>query len=272
MPDVTMIKNYDIYKDSLPVVVERSFDADRLNHILNHPLVRPDVGGVDLGNMDLSSAVFDKRNILLMGEHGCVMFLYVMDCMYEAHTQILPEGRGSWACELVKSCAEYMFTRTDALELLTRVPEGHIAAKVLAIKAGFKYEFTRHDFCKFRGKDVPVDIYSGRLQDWMPTAPNMIETGIQFHEKLHSEAERIGIGTPPHDDDENHNQYIGACIKMFMGGQLFKAMTFYNRWAAVSRHETVQVVSVNPPIIKFDIGLLKINGPNISDIEVIPCA
>lgn len=251
--------------------IERSFDAERLNAIVNHPDIRPDVADASEGALDLTAIVNDKRNVLVSGEYGSVMYRYVLPCLYEAHTQILPEGRGEWAVEFTKATGEYMFTKTNAFELATRIPQTHAGAKALAVQAGFKYEFTRDDNCKFRGEDVPVDIYSSRLQDWMSKAKGMKEVGESFHKHLHAEAERLGIGEKPHDNDENHNQYVGACLKMLFGGQLDKALIFYNRWALLSRHAPITLIAQQPPVIKFDIGLLRMNGNRIEDLEVILC-
>lgn len=249
--------------------IERHMDAKRLNEILNDPVVRPDVADLGDGVLDLTYQISDERNILLVGENGACLFLWVMSCLYEVHTQILPTGRGRWAKEFVQACGEWMFTKSDAMEIITRVPQGHVAAKTLTMLAGGKYEFTRQDFCLFRGKNCPVDIYSCRLQDWMTTAPHMQEVGEEFHKHLHAEADRLGIKERPHESDANHNQYVGACIKMFQGGQKIKAVTFYNRWAVASRHETVAFVADDEtPVIKFDIGYLLIKGNSISDIEV----
>lgn len=249
--------------------IERHTNADWLNTIVNDPVVRQDVADLGEGTLDLTEAVKDDKNILLSGKYGACLFFWIMSCVYEVHTQILPSGRGVWAKEFVQACGEWMFTKTDALEVITRVPHGHIGAKALTIAAGGKYEFTREDHCKFRGEHVPVDIYSCRLQDWMPKAPNMQEIGQQFHDHLHAEAKRIGVEEKPHENDENHNQYVGACIKMFQGGQKHKAVIFYNRWATASRHDTVAFIAADEtPVIKFDIGYLVIKGNSISDIEV----
>lgn len=259
------------------VIVERSFDANRLKEIINHPGVRSDVAELSKEMPDPEEAVLNKSNFLLMGDYGCCMFFCIMNCMYEVHTQILPEGRGSWAADFVKACADYMFTKTDALEVITRVPHGHLAAKALSIHIGFKLEFTRQENCVFRESVVPVDIYSQRIQDWFPRASNMQAIGHRFHEHLHAEAIRLGIQEVPHGEDPNHNQYVGACVEMAMAGLPHKAMTFYNRWTIASRHfqngklGLIYVASEDPIVMQFDLGFMKINGSKIEDIEVMLC-
>lgn len=253
------------------IKLERQTNADRINYIVNHPAVRPWTNELGKGILDMSKDVANQKNYVLMGEHGCIIFYEIMHGLYEAHTQVLPEGRGEWAKDLVDACAEYMFTRTSAFELMTRVPSRHVAAKALTIYTGMKLEFIRKNECMFRGKKGDVEIYSYRIQDWMTFAKGMQEKGKIFHDKLHAEAARLNITEKPHDEDPSHNQYLGTCISMVQAGQLEKALIFYNRWAVAARHECVTITSINPPTVKFDIGLLKFHGNEIEDIEVVPC-
>lgn len=253
------------------IKVERQINADRINYIVNHPAVRPWTNEIGKGVVDMTKDLSNHKHILLMGEHGGIIFYEIMHGLYEAHTQVLPEGRGEWAKQLTDACAEWMFTKTGAFELMTRVPVGHHSAKALTLHTGMKLEFTRKNECMFRGKRGDVEIYSYRIQDWMQFAPGMQEIGKVFHDKLHSEADRLNIKTVPHDEDPNHNQYLGACISMALSGHLEKALIFYNRWAVAARHEVVRIEAINPPTIRFDIGLLKIHSDKIEDMEVVPC-
>jgi len=252
------------------IALERHIRADRINRILNHPQVRPWVADSGEGVIDITPAVSDQRNYLLMGEHGGIMFFHLMPGLYECHTQVLPEGRGRWATQLTAACANYMFTETDCVEILTRIPHGHDAPKMLAIMQGMKHEFTRpKEECLFNGKHVPVDIYSYKIQEWVGGAEEIDETGRIFHEKLNAWAKKLGVTQPAHAEDYNHNRYVGAAVEMALAGQAWKATAFYNRWALVSRHAPIQLISENPPTVRMDLGILKfIDG----DIEVIrPC-
>lgn len=255
-----------------PMNIRRTFDADAANQILNHPEVRPWVADMKEGPIDITGHAKSQTNILLLGDDnkGCQLFFKIMEGIYEVHTAILPEARGQWAKDFVEATRHYVFTRTDCAEVMTRVPEGHKAAEAIAKHVGMKKEFRREDGCMFHGKVHAVDVYSSRIQDWVPNAPFLEDRGVWLHEKMAKEAERLGIAQPPHGDDANHNRYVGAALEMVWGGQYQKAAAFYNRWAFTSRHATIKIVSIAPPTIRFDIGLLKF--PNAHTVEIIPCA
>lgn len=250
-----------------PMDITREFQANRINAVLNHPEVRPWVADKDKGVVDISKQVSNQNNILLMGDHGGCFFSKLMEGFYEVHTQVLPEGRGQWAKDFLIAVRHYIFTRTDACEVLTRVPTEHKGARAAAQSVGMKYEFTREDGCVFGGKVMPVEVYSERVQDWVPNAPYLVDKGEWLHEQMAKEAKRLNIAIPPHENDENHNRYVGACLEMMYGGQYHKAIAFYNRWAMISRHDVISLVSTSPVIIKFDIGRLKFEGSKVEILQ-----
>jgi hypothetical protein len=252
-------------------MISRHLSAERINEVCNHPAVRRYVAN-GTEPLDLTRQVADTRNILLMGEHGGMMFLHVLDGVYECHTQVLPEGRGQWTRQLTEACMRTMFTRTDAYEIVTRVPTPHVAAKAATVAQGMTYEFTRENGVIFRDRVCDVDIYSLRIQEWVARAPGLIEVGAWLHGRMEAEAKRLGITVPPHADDENHNRYVGAAALMAFGGAGVKAVMTYNRWSTLARHmrdgeiSRVSLVSAAPVVIRIDIGLLKFHT---DDIEVI---
>jgi hypothetical protein len=255
------------------VTVARATDATWINHVLNDPIVRPWVADVGDGVLDVAPIVADRRNVILEGDHGVIAFLWLQAGVYECHTQILPSGRGSWATEFARECLRFMFTRTDAYEVATRIPECHLAARALATRAGLSLEFSRNDGCVFRGRRQRVNVYSLRIQDWMADDPCLEARGAWLHDRMAIEAERFGITDETHDDDINHNRYVGAAVEMAMGGQVAKGAALYNRWVSLARHtrggklQHVELVSVEPPVIRFDIGLMRFHA---DDIEVLP--
>lgn len=236
--------------------IERHTTPDALNEVLNHPRVRPWVAsGSEV--LNVSAAVANPKNILLMGEHGGCMFFYMQEGVYEVHTQVLPQGRGEWVSALTEACARWIFTRTPCYEVVTRVPEGHLAAKVAAIARGMRFEFTRQKECQFRGQLVDVSLYSWRIQDWIAQADALEELGQRFHEMLHAAAIKHGVKDPEHADDPNHNRYVGAAIEMGLYGHIVKGVLWYNRWAYMARHAPIILLQrENPAIIKIDHGFL----------------
>jgi hypothetical protein len=238
------------------IAVTRQHTAERINAVVNDPSVRPWVAN-DSDAIDLTERVADRNNILLMGEHGGCMFYPLLPGIYEVHTQVARPGRGDWTRRLTEACAEWMFTRTPCYEIMTRVPHGHIAARAAAVAAGMRFEFTRPLECRFRNHMTDVHVYSYRIQDWIGQADAMIEVGRAFHDMLHRGAARLGV-EGAHPDDDNHNRYVGAAIQMVWHGQPIKAVNFYNRWAQVSRHEAIALLSLptDPTVmVKIDHGL-----------------
>ena len=237
-------------------MIERHTSAALLNTILNDPRVRPDIAEATEGPIDCSVAVGDPSNILLMGEYGGCFFGKVMPGVYEVHTQALPEGRGKWIANFVREAGDWMFTRSDAFEIITRIPEAHIGARQLALHAWMRPEFTRVQETRWRGKLQDCDIYSFRIQDWASESATFDTSGELFHDFLHDEAKRLGVTQAAHEKDANHNRYVGICLEMVNHGQVAKAVNFYNRWAIISRHPIIKLVSENPITVAFDIGNL----------------
>jgi hypothetical protein len=248
------------------VIIARDFSADAINAVLNDPLVRPDVADMSVGPLNISEAVDNTNNVLLMGAHGGMLFFQIFPGLYEVHTQVLRPGRGAWAAEFAKAAARWMYTRTDAFEIMTRIPEDHIGARQLAIRTGMMEEFTRPqlDGCVWRGKKQPCDIYSFRIQDWIKDAAEMEPVGADFHDFLHDQARALNIThILPHADDPQHNRYVGAAYEMIINGQVGKGVCFYNRWAFVSRHPLIRLLKVDPIMIEFDIGVIVLEGGTI---------
>ena len=228
-------------------VVKRDYDAKRLNHVANHPDVYRWVKGSFNGYLDLTPIVQDQRNILLMGEYGGVMFVNHQPGFYEAHTQMLPEGRGEWALWTVRAALHWMFTHTEAVEIMTKVPKGNLGARALVRSIHGKFEFRRENGWVLDGQSVPADIYSLTIQDWMRTAEGLTERGEWFHNKLEKELSQ-GLGIP----DPIYLRYVGATVETMLANQPQKATVLYSRWAAMSGYTPIRILTENPLVI--DIG------------------
>lgn len=250
-------------------MLARSFDVARINQILNDPDVRPDVADLGEGKLDIAASVENTSNVLLQGEHGATMFFRLMPGIFEVHTVATLLGRGRWIADFVNQAADWMFTKTDAFEITTRIPIEHKGAKTLALFAGMQPEFVREDGCVWRGHKMDVEIYSFRIQDWIKRSTTFEARGAAFHDFLHIEAKRLGVTADGHPDDPNHNQYVGAALEMAEHGQVVKGCNLYNRWAQMARHPTISLLSVSPLAIKMDLGILRIqNGEMRVDL---PC-
>lgn len=229
--------------------IGREHHAKRINRVVNDPSVYPWVCGRHEGELDLTPVIADPNNVLLMGQHGGVLFIQLQHGLFEAHTQILPEGRGKWAVSFVTACVFWMMTRTECFELMTRVPRGNLGARALARAVGGKFEFTNPRGWTKDGKTIPADIFSINIQDWMRTAPGLVERGHWFHERLEDEYRKLGRAEPPHDDDPVHDRYVGAACEMFLGNQAPKAVILYSRWAKMADYAPITVISLKPVAI-----------------------
>src|ERR1700679_1362007 len=170
--------------------IQQATTADHVNKIVNHPAVYPWIRGVHTEPFDLKNVV--KNHIVLEAEHGCVIFVKIQPGIYEFHTSVLPEGRGSWMQEGAAEVFHWMFTRTDAFELLTKCPDGNTLAKLGARNVGCTFNFRTGPIWPVNGNMVSVDVYGLILQHWVIKAPKMEEVGNWFHDSLIEEYKRLG--------------------------------------------------------------------------------
>lgn len=253
---------------AIALEVCREYSAERINVVCNHPDVRPWLGG-GTGALDLSATIADQRNVLLMGEGGGLLFVCLRPGQYEVHTQFLPDARGENAVKVTRDALRYMFTRTDAAEILTKVPECNKGAKGLVRAINGTKRFRRESaWIAPDGTPCAVDYYALTIQDWAGKCAEVEASGDWFHGKLEAAKAERGASEPLHDHDEAHDRYVGATVEMVLAGQAPKAVDFYNSWASFSGYGPVSVIAVNP--ILFDIGdaVLAVRH---DDFEVLLC-
>lgn len=243
-------------------MIERVFDGEKINRIVNDPSVYPWVRGPCEGPLDLGPLLQDRRHVCLMGELGGCLFTQQSPGIYEVHSQFLPKGRGEWAMNVVREALHWMFTRTDAVEIWTRCPRGNLGARVLAKAIGGREEITVPRGWVQDGKVIPATIYSLTIQEWMKTAPGLEEIGNWFHHKLEEEYRIAGYAEPVHEDDPGHNRYVGAAVEMIRGGQPLKGEIFYNRFAAMSGYQPIKIVNTDPVQIDIRDAVLEMHGKN----------
>jgi len=246
--------------------VDRQFAAERANRIANDPEVRPWLGGS--GPLDFSALVANLANVLLMNEEGGVFFENLEPGLYEAHTLFLPEGRGEKAVHAVRDALRWMFTKTDAVEIVTKVPEGNKGALGLVRAIHGEKRFHRDNAILIDRKPAGVDYYALPIMSWAGKAEGIAASGQWFHEKLEAAKSATEGAAPLHDDDEAHDRYVGATVEMIGSGQLAKGINFYNRWAKVSGYGPVSVIALNPIVIDIGDAILAVRG---DDFDVLLC-
>lgn len=247
-------------------MIERQYNAKFLNTLANDPSIAPWIRGTLTGQMDFTTVVEDSKNYALLGEHGGVIFAQLQGGLYEAHTLVLPAGRGKWALDTVNECLKWMFTRTDAVEIMTRVPKGNLGARALVKSIHGALEFRNSKGWVFDHQYVYADIYSLTIQRWMKTAPGLDQQGKWFHDRLEQEYRRVGKMEETHGDDETHDKYVGLAVEMITHGQPEKAMVFYNRWAAMAGYAPIRMVNRNPLVLDIRDAIIQVEN---NDIRVL---
>lgn len=251
----------------LKLSVARDFTAHRINEVVNDPSVRPWVGaGTDA--IDLTAAVMDARNVLLMGQGGGLLFIWQAPGLYEVHTQFVEGSRGALAIEAVRDALRWMFTRTDATEILTKVPDGNGAALGLVRAINGDYRFHRPNCWATAQGIVGVKHYSLGIDRWAAKADALKATGEWFHHKLEAAKLESGAQSPIHDEDDAHDLYVGATCEMVLHGHLEKAVDFYTRWARFAGYGPVRVIAADPTVIDIGDAILAVRN---MDFEVLLC-
>jgi hypothetical protein len=234
-------------------------DAKKLNEIVNHPAVYPhvfDAGMTKGAPMDLSAMVEDPRTIVLMATYGGGAYQCLQPGIYEGHSFCLPKGRGKWALLCAKATLHWMFTKTDAVEIMMRCPKGNLAVHAFSRALGGIYRFTVERGWAKDGRMIPADIFSLTLQDWMTRAPGLEERGRWFSKQLKGELDRAGIKELQHPDDDTHDRFIGAACEMLIAGNPLKAVAFYNRWASLASYVPLYITSADP--LTIDVGSMQV--------------
>lgn len=252
-------------------LLNRTMDATRLNEVANHPDVRPCLGGV--GVLDLSTVFADPANVAMTGEHGGFVLIRQEPGLYEAHSMILPEGRGSQAMEAASQTLRYMFTATDCVEVQTQVPAGNVGADRLSAAMGFTPIFERQKAWPTpNGDPVAISYRSLTFDVWRGRDATLEGVGLELHEAMETAREKAGAEWPDHAEDPAHNRAAGAAVLMARAGNARKAVWLYNRWARLAGYPGIGLVSEAPAIIDMSVGEVKfvvqMNGP---DMEVLLC-
>lgn len=220
--------------------------------------------------IDVTPFVQDPRNVLIMAGGGGALFIQDEPGIYEVHTSFLPGFRGAHAIAASHLAYRWMFTHTDCMSILTKVPAFNRAAAYAARKVGFEPRFERAKVWPApSGDHVDLKHYEFSYQRWIDRdAAFLMEAGQQFHAHLDHERERHGFTGEQHPDEACHDLYVGACVEAVYGGQPEKAVILYNRWARFAGYGQIAMIAKNPLMIDIGTALLQIVERSFKAIKV----
>jgi hypothetical protein len=245
-------------------MIRRTFDATELNTIINHPAVRPWMGGE--GVLDVADALADADNYALVIDGGGFIFIRHEPGIYEGHSQFLPEARRNTR-KAMWAAFDYMFTRTDCERVITQVPDNNLPARALGKIAGFREMFRREDTP--RG---PTSFMALTIEEWAQANESLEVDGAWFHDGIHAAAKEARPDFPDHPEDKAHDRAVGATVRMIKAGNVFKGVNLYNRWARFAGYTSATVISETPPVINVsEPGLACIVGLKDGEMEILLC-
>lgn len=120
-------------------IVSRTYDADAINAVCNHPDVLPTLS-LGHGEIDVSDLIESDRNIFFLGEHGGAMFHWCAPGVYAAHDFFMPQGRGRWALHASRFMLNTMFAQYRARLIWAETPTDNRACRMFNRWLGFKSE------------------------------------------------------------------------------------------------------------------------------------
>jgi hypothetical protein len=220
----------------------RTFDARFLNEVANHPDVRPWLLGE--GPLDLTETLLDPRNIGLVFGGGGWLLHWQEPGVYEAHSLFIP---GSNAATLLKDGLRFLFTETDCLKIVTKVPDDNPRAKGLARAAGFREIFRA-------GK---VSCQELTFDRWKTMDDVIAEKGHWFQD-------RLGKMT----QEDSHARALGSAVLMCLANNAVKGVFTYNAWARLAGYQQIDLLSMTPPVIDVKDAIVQIRN---GDMEVMFC-
>jgi hypothetical protein len=244
----------------------RTFDAAAFNAIAKHPTVLPWLGfPQDVLVPDLRAVIEDARNFAFLTSDQCGGYFLVARGMglYEAHSLALPQARGKAMLNLMRGGFRFMFCETDALEIVTRIPEPNKAADSWAKISGFSPLLTQKAAFPLMGERVDVELRTLHYADWVVRDRHNAALGELFHAKLSQAGAHAD-----HADDPIHDAWVGATLSGAIAGNLRKAVELYNRYSGLMGYAPVQVVSVNPPLLNVGTALVQLSEGALDVVKV----
>lgn len=230
----------------------RTFNADFMNTVVNHPEVRVAAGVPEESpDIDMQPVINNIHNILLQDDGGGFLMLAQGNGCYEQHTQYFPTARGTGPLMALREMFMYMFVRTDCTQINTKVHSNN--EKLLGLAHQYFKPTAEHDSYYY---------FTLSLEEWAARTKECYNRGKAFHWWL-------GEDNTDHDDDPVHDAQVGAAIFMAEQGNLDKAEHFYNKWALAHGFAPMTIQSVHPTIIT--VGDLILTMSNTATLEFEKC-
>lgn len=245
--------------------VRRTMDATFLNTVANDPSVRPWLGGD--GPLELSAQINNPLNLAGVSAEGGFVAQSLGDCRYEVHSLFLPVKK-TGAVKAMRAALDYIFSASDAMELITKVPDDNTSARGLAILAGFRSLFSAQ-MPWSAGVRKLIDVRVIELDEWALRSQAALESGQWLHRQFADVLTARGSVLPPHSaKDDVHDRMAGAAMLMIRTGNIAKGVLFYNRWAALAGYPLIKWLRDHPTILDLEGMIVEISGDRI---EVLTC-
>jgi hypothetical protein len=240
----------------------RSFDPEPFNEIFAEPTVRPWMG-FGMEARDLAPLVRDPANYCFLTDNrqGGYILHRLDQGLYAAHTLALPAARGTPMFRLMIEGFAFMFTATDAVEIVTMVPDGNENGDRWAQIAGFRDVFRRDACFTLIDELVGASFRSLAYGDWVLRDAHNRMVGEHFHEVLVKHGAEVN-----HPADRVHDYWVGATIRGARRGNLAKSVALFNRWAAQAGYLPARIISVTPPVVDIHTSVI---GLSPDGIEVL---
>lgn len=244
-------------------MIRRTMNAAFLTEVANHPEVRPWLGAPDIPVLDLTPLVGNPENIAIETKGGGWILQAMAPGVYEIHSLFLPEGRGKPFMAGAREMLRYVFTATDATEILTKCPDDNGGARMAASLVGFRERFRRDDAW---APGVGISYQAFTIDDWFIRDAEALRAGRLFHETLERAKATSGSELPVHAEDPAHDKAAGGAVLMAWRGNTAKGVAFYNRWASFAGYATVSMVG--PGIVDVRDGIVELQG---GEVTVLLC-
>ena len=244
----------------------RTLSAERFNIMIGHPEVRPWVGGTH--DIDLTETVANPENFAFLTDEGWGGYIYhKLDVgLYAVHTLSLPSGRTREMLEARSASLREMFIKSDAVRIVTVVPDGNKGADLWAQRAGFRELFRRIKSFDLMGEMVDASYRALTYDEWVTKDAGNLSDGRAFHRMIHE------VTPDDHGDDPVHDAWCGATIEGCAAGNAEKALTCYNRWALHAGYQPVRVLTAHPLVLDIGTALLQSDPDGLRVLYVRPFA